>query len=236
MEQDTQLPAAPSRQRRGAVILCGGGSRRMGRDKAWLPFGPETMLQRVVRLASEVAPLGNIIVVASADQKLPELPSEVRILRDSMEDQGPLPAVIAGLKSLIPTADAALVVSCDAPLLNPQAAAYLFDQLTGPRRAGDGQTPDAVVPTEPTRLYPLFAVYRTTCSAALDAAMKINQLKRRGASLHGALNDEDGISVLRPPIDELRAIDPELRSLMNCNTPEEYQAALAICEAQRAGS
>ena len=34
----------------GAVVLCGGESRRMGRPKAWLPFGPERMLQRVVRL------------------------------------------------------------------------------------------------------------------------------------------------------------------------------------------
>ena len=39
----------------GAVILCGGESRRMGQPKAWLPFGPERMLQRVVRLVSTVA-------------------------------------------------------------------------------------------------------------------------------------------------------------------------------------
>jgi molybdopterin-guanine dinucleotide biosynthesis protein A len=208
----------------------------MGQDKAWLPFGDETMLQRVVRLAGTVAPLSNVLVVASADQELPELPGEVRILRDSIEDQGPLPAVIAGLKSLIPTADAALVVSCDAPLMNPQVAAYLFDQLTGPSRVGDGQSPDAVVPTEPTRMYPLFGVYRTSCGAALDAAMKINQLKGRGASLHSALNAEDSVNVLRLPIDELRSIDPELKSLLNCNTPEEYQAALAASGPQRGNS
>jgi molybdopterin-guanine dinucleotide biosynthesis protein A len=230
MEQDTPLPAPPSRQRRGAVILCGGGSRRMGQDKAWLPFGKETMLQRVVRLAGEVAPIGNVVVVASAEQELPELPREVRILRDSMEDQGPLPAVIAGLRALLSTADVALVVSCDAPLLNPQAAAYLFDQLAGTRRADNGQSPDAVVPTEPSRMYPLFAVYRTSCSAALDVAMGINQLTGRGASLHGAVNAENYVNVLRLPIDELRSIDPELHSLLNCNTLEEYQAALAASE------
>jgi molybdopterin-guanine dinucleotide biosynthesis protein A len=222
--------------RRGAVVLCGGGSRRMGRDKAWLPFGEETMLQRVVRLAGEVAPMSNIVVIASAEQELPELPGEVRIIRDSMYDQGPLPAVIAGLRALLPTADAALVASCDAPLLNPRAAAYLFDQLAGPRRADNDEQPDAVVPSEPTRMYPLFGVYLTSCSAALDVAMGINQLKGHGASLHGALNAEDCVNVLRLPIDELRLIDPELHSLLNCNTPEDYQAALAIFEIQRAGS
>ena len=39
----------------GAVVLCGGESRRMGRPKAWLPFGDERMLQRVVRLVDMVA-------------------------------------------------------------------------------------------------------------------------------------------------------------------------------------
>ena len=44
--------------RRGAIILCGGKSSRMGRDKATLPFGPELMLQRVVRLIGEVVEPG----------------------------------------------------------------------------------------------------------------------------------------------------------------------------------
>ena len=50
-------------KRPGGIVLCGGESRRMGRDKASLPFGPETLLQRVVRqLASQVFP---IVVVAA---------------------------------------------------------------------------------------------------------------------------------------------------------------------------
>ncbi|MGZ6054814.1 MAG: molybdenum cofactor guanylyltransferase, partial [Isosphaeraceae bacterium] len=55
----------------GAVILCGGESRRMGQPKAWLPFGPERMLQRVVRLVSTVT--GPIVVVAAPGQELPSL-------------------------------------------------------------------------------------------------------------------------------------------------------------------
>ena len=54
----------------GAVVLCGGESRRMGRPKAWLPFGPELMLQRVVRLIGTVAQ--PIVVVAA-----PPLPAPV---------------------------------------------------------------------------------------------------------------------------------------------------------------
>ena len=52
----------------GAIVLCGGRSNRMGRDKATLPFGPECMLQRVVRLLAEVVELSKIVVVAAAGQ------------------------------------------------------------------------------------------------------------------------------------------------------------------------
>ena len=55
--------------RSGAVVLCGGESRRMGRPKAWLEFGKEVMLERVVRLVSTVA--WPIVVVAAPGQDLP---------------------------------------------------------------------------------------------------------------------------------------------------------------------
>ena len=63
--------------RLGAVVLCGGESRRMGRAKAWLPFGSEVLLQRVVRLVGAVA--RPIVVVAAPGQQLPELPAGVAI-------------------------------------------------------------------------------------------------------------------------------------------------------------
>ncbi|MCA9165188.1 MAG: NTP transferase domain-containing protein, partial [Planctomycetales bacterium] len=55
------------------VVLCGGKSRRMGESKATLPFGDELMVQRVVRLLSEV--VSPIVVVAAEGQTLPELPA-----------------------------------------------------------------------------------------------------------------------------------------------------------------
>ena len=54
------------------IVLCGGQSKRMGKPKAWLPFGGELMLPRVVRiLRTVVAP---VVVVAAPDQDLPPLP------------------------------------------------------------------------------------------------------------------------------------------------------------------
>ena len=54
----------------GGIILCGGQSTRMGSSKALLPFGAETMLQRVVRLLATV--VSPIVVVAAAEQSLPD--------------------------------------------------------------------------------------------------------------------------------------------------------------------
>ena len=70
----------------GGIVLCGGKSSRMGTSKALLPFGRETMLQRVVRLLNEV--VAPIVVVAASDQELPELPADVIVTRDERRDAG----------------------------------------------------------------------------------------------------------------------------------------------------
>src|SRR5687767_10615246 len=57
------------------IILCGGKSSRMGRPKALLPFGPELMLERVVRILSAV--VSPIVVVAAPEQDLPPLSDDV---------------------------------------------------------------------------------------------------------------------------------------------------------------
>ena len=62
---------------KGAIILCGGKSSRMGRDKATLPFGSEVMLQRVIRLVSQVVNVHRIVVVAAPGQALPEKADEL---------------------------------------------------------------------------------------------------------------------------------------------------------------
>jgi molybdopterin-guanine dinucleotide biosynthesis protein A len=79
----------------GGIVLCGGKSSRMGTSKALLPFGSETMLQRVVRLLGEV--VAPIVVVAAVDQALPALPQGTIVTRDEHEGRGPLEGLRAGL-------------------------------------------------------------------------------------------------------------------------------------------
>ncbi len=202
------------RSRRGALILCGGGSRRMGRDKASLPFGDETLLVRVMRLVAEVVPREQVVLVAAANQQLPLLPWAATVLRDREADQGPLPAIIDGLAALPANVSAAFATACDAPWLQPAFVEMLFDAME--------PTVDAAVPSDGERLHPLTAVYRLSCITALRAYRDGGR-----SSLQGALRSP-GIRLKELPVEQLRSVDPELRSLLSCNTSEEYEAALSL--------
>src|SRR5256886_17713794 len=96
-------------QRIAGIVLCGGQSSRMGRPKAWLPFGDELMLPRVVRLLGEA--VSPVVVVAAPGQDVPPLPPAVRVVRDEHEGLGPLQRLAAGFAALDGLADAAYLSS-----------------------------------------------------------------------------------------------------------------------------
>ena len=194
---------------RGAIILCGGKSTRMGRDKATLPFGNESMLQRVVRLLTAVIPAERIVIVAAEDQALPELPAGVTITRDQHPARGPLEGLAAGLRALPETVDAAYVTSCDVPLLQPAVVDLLFDSL------GDQWI---AVPRDAEFHHPLAAVYRRSVQSVVENLLAADKLRPR------FLFDE--VPTREIPVEMLRAVDPELKTLANLNHPEEYQRAL----------
>jgi molybdopterin-guanine dinucleotide biosynthesis protein A len=193
----------------GAIILCGGKSTRMGRDKATLPFGPELMLQRVVRLVGGVVAPANIVVVAATDQVLPELPPAVAVARDLHKDRGPLAGLAAGLQQLCGRVDAVYATACDVPLLAPALVARLFELL--------GNF-DIVVPRDADHHHPLAAVYRATVLADVLRLLQADRLRPR------FLFDE--VKTREVPVEELRCVDPLLQSLENLNYEADYQAAL----------
>jgi molybdopterin-guanine dinucleotide biosynthesis protein A len=190
------------------IVLCGGKSSRMGTPKAMLPFGPETMLQRVVRLLGTVA--APIAVVAASGQELPDLSASVIVTRDEREERGPLEGLRAGLKALPPTSEAAYVTSCDVPLLAPAFAARMIELL------GDH---DIAVMEIDGFAHPLSAVYRTTTLPRIESLLAEDRL--RPVFLF------DAVRTRRVTREEMIEVDPELRTLRNLNTREDYLAALA---------
>lgn len=194
----------------GAIILCGGKSSRMGRDKATLPFGPELMLQRIVRLLGEVVDHRQIVVVAAPGQLLPELPPEVMVAHDSRPERGPLEGIAAGFLALAGRAEAAYATSCDVPLLVPKFVERMFELL------GDHEI---AVPRDGRHHHPLAAVYRLSVLAHVQKLLDADRLRPR------FLFDE--LNTREVSVEELRSVDPRLATLENLNHPQDYLAALA---------
>jgi molybdopterin-guanine dinucleotide biosynthesis protein A len=189
------------------VVLCGGQSSRMGRPKAWLPFGGEVMLPRVVRLLGEaVTP---VVVVAAPGQDVPPLPAGVEVVRDPERGRGPLQGLAAGLESLRNRAEAAYLSSCDVPFLRPAFVRCLVELL------GEHWV---CVPRVGGYLHPLAAVYRTEVAEA--AARLLAEDRLRPVFLFDAVPTR----IVGP--EELSDVDGTFQTLRNLNTPEEYEAAL----------
>lgn len=192
------------------IVLCGGRSRRMGQEKYRLSFAGETLLQRICRIVQPE--VSRILIVAAVDQEIPQLESNIQVLRDEIPDAGPLAGIAQALTYLVTTDDppvAAFVTSCDVPLLKPELIRLLRNQLT--------EEFDAVVVRDSDFAYPLCAIYRTTVAAT--AARLIASGQRRAAAL------SENLHTCWLPLDAIRIVDPNLESFMNCNTPEDYEKA-----------
>ena len=192
--------------RAGGIVLCGGKSTRMGTSKALLPFGDEAMLQRVVRLLRRA--VDPIVVVAAADQALPALSPDIVIARDEESGRGPLEGLRAGLKALPPGIDAAYVTACDVPLLVPGFVQRMLELV---------EASDIAVMEVDGFAHPLAAVYRVATIPHIEDLLAHNRL--RPAFLF------DAVRTRRVRRDEMTA-DPDLQTLRNLNTREDYEQAL----------
>ena len=184
------------------VILAGGLSRRMGRDKAGLPAGDGTLIQH---LARRLAPVVDETIVAGGSGRH-DLPG-VTTVDDRYPGLGPLAGIHAGL--LVARSPLVWVVGCDLPDVDPGLAALLYGL------AGDV---DAVVPRIDSEPQGVCAVYDRALAPRIERLLAAGE--RRVKMLLAASN----VRYVTP--EELRAVDPELRSFRNINTPEDYRAWL----------
>jgi molybdopterin-guanine dinucleotide biosynthesis protein A len=181
-----------------AVVLAGGASRRMGRDKATLEFQGKTLVEHVVAAVSPRC--SPVFVIAAPGQPLPTLQAEV--LRDEVRGVGPLLATGRGLRAAAEAGrELAFVCAVDMPFLS----ADLIDELVGPAtRLGA----DVVLPWDGRDHY-LAGIYRT------DLVERISGLVAAGERSMRALVDT---------VDTQRIVMPEQRSLTNVNTTADLPA------------
>lgn len=192
----------------------------MGRPKAWLPVGGRTMLAAVVDAVERglrgpgtgsAAPEPPVVVVGAPGGTLPPLPGKVLRATDRVEGEGPLRGMQAGLAALAGKADAAFVSSCDTPLLKPAFVARMVRLLGGA---------DAAVPLAGGRHHPLAGVYRLTLRDLIGELL-LSGLRRPFFLFERVPTRAVGACELAP-------VDPELDSLKNFNTPEEYRALISV--------
>ena len=182
------------------IVLAGGLSTRMGHDKAALPWGDSDLLNTVLERLAPVC--RKLIVVSNLERKI-ALPG-VQVVADHYKLCGPLGGMQAGLAAS--DADYNFIAACDMPYLNTAAVAYI-------RQAADGY--DAAVPYIDGHYNPLHGVYRQSCLPYIDSLLAEGNYR--------ILNFYSQIKMRHITAEELRQFDPDLMTLSNANTPDDYQ-------------
>ena len=217
----------------GGIVLCGGLSKRMGYPKSELPFGDQTLLSRVLGVVeTECSPV--VVVAAAGQQPLKSSINESSINESSInessindgsrflmaydrrESRGPLEGIAAGMCALNALGDperkveAVYVTGCDVPLLRGDFIRRMIGQL----RPDD----DVAVPRCEDFHHPLAAVYRMRVLPIIQQLLVDDSLI--------ATELFDRVPTREVTFDLIRQWDPELSSLENVNTPEQYRRAL----------
>lgn len=186
------------------VLIAGGRSSRMGRDKAFLEWRGRPLfavqLEKLARaLPESTAPL---LLSANADQKFPDFMDKVRLLRDTTPDLGPLGALRDSL-SACREADFLLALGIDLPAFPAEGLRRLIELA---ERSGRG-----VVPFHQGRWDPLAAVYPVAALPLVERQIAEGQLSLQRFC---DLAEAGGL---------LEKIDVDPAWLANVNTPEEYE-------------
>jgi len=183
-----------------AAVLCGGASTRMGRDKATLDYDGVPLALRVARALSACVERVRLV---GKDPALGALGLE--LVLDRHPERAPMVGIAAALAAC--EAPALLVAACDLVHLDPRVALALL--ALAPAEGGA----DAVAPVGSRGPEPLLAVYRPRLLPELE-----RRIARGDLRLQSFLRD---VGALLVPEADLRALDPELRSLTNANFPSD---------------
>jgi molybdopterin-guanine dinucleotide biosynthesis protein A len=196
-----------------AVVLAGGRSSRMGSTKAALPWHGSTLLRHVCGLVGRGVD-GPVVVVRASGQRLPHLPTGVEVVDDAHADLGPMEGIAVGLAALQRRADVAFVCGTDQPLLRPGFVRHLVRT-----HASSDPPVDIVLAHAHGHDQPLGATYQPALAPVVAELVAAGRLRLGGLI--------DQCMVLRLDEPALRAVDPDLLSLVNINDPADYAAAHA---------
>lgn len=183
-----------------AIILAGGDSRRMGCDKAMLPFDDQPLIQSVIATMLQLFP----VTILSVREHRTEI--DLTQICDMQTNGGPLVGLVTALETI--TTSWAYVVACDMPFIS----AALVEQLAEHR----GQQ-QAIVPVVHGQLQPLAAFYASSCVPFMRASLSRGDKSLLGAIRYLQVSYVDEARMLR--------VDPQLRSFFDLDTPHDLAMA-----------
>ena len=182
------------REKACAIILAGGGSRRMGVDKSMLPMGRQPLIAAVYEQLR--GSFDQILISANDTDRFAFL--GLPVIPDAVPNQGPLMGIASALQAS--AHDLNFVIACDIPHVELRSVRRMLLQ------AGQSGA-DIVVPTTGEQQYePLFAVYRKSALSAINKTL-----------LSGGRKIADAFSLCKV---EFAKLD---KDLVNLNTMAEYQ-------------
>jgi len=187
-----------------AVILAGGKSRRMGRNKALLDFGGETLIERLYGILKSAF---EEVLISANDPETYEFLG-ARVVQDVFGAGGSLAGIHAAL--LHSRGKSCFFVACDMPFVNLDLVRYL-------NQFADGY--EVVIPMSRNGLEPLHSFYSRRCVPHIEQQLGRGNLKIIDFFPH--------VSVREVTLDEMRECDPEEMSYFNINTQEKYDLAVA---------
>jgi molybdopterin-guanine dinucleotide biosynthesis protein A len=190
-----------------AVILAGGDSTRLGRDKALLLLDGQILLARVVEALSSLS--DDLIVVSSDLTRYASLALPARFVADERPGYGALMGLYTGLKAA--RYPHALAVACDMPFLNLPLLRFMLS-LTNKH--------DVVVPRFDGYLEPLHALYGKACLPAMERVLA--QGRRQIVAFF------DDVRVRYVEKHEIDRFDLAHLSFVNVNTPEDWARVQAL--------
>ena len=190
-----------------AIVLAGGKSLRLGRNKALEPFLGKSLIEHVVDRLRPLA--AQLLIVTSGEQVLPPLDT-TEPLNDVYPGKGPLGGIYTGL--LAARYSHSIVVACDMPFINTKLFSFMAE--LAPEF-------DAVIPRlSQTKVEPLHAVYAKSCLEKMEVHLAKNQLAVQG------LLDELHIRYVER--EKCLRFDPQLLSFLNINSQSDLDRALDL--------
>ncbi|MDI7258734.1 MAG: molybdenum cofactor guanylyltransferase [Thermodesulfobacteriota bacterium] len=182
------------------IILSGGKSIRMGRNKAFIEIDGIPIIRRIYNLFENI--FDEIIIVTHQRELFTDF--KANIYNDLLPNRGALMGLYTGL--FYSSHPYSFCVACDMPFLNKLLIQYLIDQA---------QDDDVIVPKTFDGLQPLHAIYSKKCLGPINKIIEMGKYK--------IIDFYPMVKIKIVGEDDILKFDPIKKSFVNINTPDELK-------------